>query len=116
MRVFGGILRTEQVLDIRPARVHRGEEEGVLAAEALIENRLRDAGGLRDLPRRRSMSVMAEDAARNAEDFIVGNRFGTAHTPQFRAVAARVPSRLVGGPVETNCGTMAVSRQISEHS
>ena len=31
-----------------PRGVHRGEKEGVLAAEPLIEDRLGDPGGLRD--------------------------------------------------------------------
>ena len=99
VRVVGRVLWAEQLLDIRPARVHRREEEGVLAAETLIEDRLRDTGGLRDLPRRHGMPVFAEDVARDPEDFVVGNRFGAAHAPQFRAMSARVPSRLVREPM-----------------
>ena len=100
-----------------PARVHRGEKEGVFTAEALIEDRLRDPGGLRDLPRRHGMPVFAEEVARDPEDFVVGNRLGAAHAPQFRAMAARVPGRLVREPVgSTKRHSAVVSGQISEHS
>jgi hypothetical protein len=94
-RVISRILWTEQLLYIRASRMHRGEEEAVFAAEPLIEDRLGNPGGVRDLPRGHSMPVFAEEVARDPEDFVVRNRFGAAHVPQFRAVAARMPSRLV---------------------
>src|SRR5262249_10920256 len=90
-RVLRGVLGTEQLLDVWSPRAHRGEEELVLAAEALIEDRFRDPGGLRDLPCRCGMSLLAEDVSRDPEHFIIGNRLLAPHAGQYTAVVSRVP-------------------------
>ncbi len=95
MRIVGWVLGTEQLLDVRAAGVHRGEEKGIFTTEALVQDRFGNPGGLRDFPRRRRMAVFTEHLACDPEDFVVGNRFGTAHATQFRAMAARMPGNLV---------------------
>jgi hypothetical protein len=53
------------------------------------------------------MPVFAEDVARDPQDFIVGNRFRSAHAPQFRAIAAHVPSHFVPDPTSSEKGLCA---------
>src|SRR5262249_23471525 len=79
-RVLGRVRGPEQLFKIRSARMHRREEELILASESLIEDRFGNAGGLRDLPRRGRMSQFAEDVARDPEHFVIGDRFLTPHT------------------------------------
>src|SRR5262245_43593156 len=93
-RVPRRVHRAKQLLKVGSLRVHRREEELVLAAETLIEDRFRDAGSLRDLPCRRRMSVLAEEVARDVEHFVVGNRFLAPHAAQYTGDAGRVRTRL----------------------
>src|SRR5262245_24672729 len=92
-RIFRRVLGTEQLLDVWASWAHRRVEKLVLAAEALIENRFRDAGGLRDLPCRRGMPMLAENVSRDTEHFVIGDRLQAAHAAQYTAAACHMPTR-----------------------
>src|SRR5262249_13805378 len=79
---------------VRNSRMHRREEKVLLATEALIKDRFRDAGGLRNLACRRGMTLRAKDVARDPEHFVVGNRLVPPHAAQCIADINRVPARL----------------------
>src|SRR5262249_6708480 len=91
-RVLRRVLGPEQLLEVRSPRAHRLEEELVLAAEALVEDSFGDAGGVRDLPCRRRMSLCAEDVSRDPEHLVVGDRLLAPHAAQYTAGASRVPT------------------------
>src|SRR5262249_33979798 len=93
-RVLRRVRGAEQLLQVRSPWMHRREEELVLAAEALIEDCFRDAGGFGDLSCRRGMSLLAENAARDAEHFVIGNRLLAPHAAQYTAGTSRVPTSL----------------------
>src|SRR5262245_23924657 len=80
-RVLRRIVRTEQLFYVGSPRVHRGKEQLVLAAEALIKNRFRDSSGASDLPRRCRMPVLAENVPRDAEHFVITNCLRARHAP-----------------------------------
>src|SRR5262249_8503110 len=93
--------RPEKLLDIRARRAHCGEEQVVLAAETLVEDRLGNAGGVGDLAGGGRMTAGPENLARDAQHFVIGNRFGTGHDGQSKFDSGVVPGR---------------TGQISEHS
>jgi hypothetical protein len=72
-------LGPEQGLDVRLARRHRREEELFLAAEALVEDALRDAGLPGDGTRRRRPARDAEDLPRDRQQLLIGDGPGTRH-------------------------------------
>jgi len=76
------LLSGRRVLEIRPGRVHGREEEFVLAAEALVQDRLRDAGGLGDLARGGRVAAAAKQVAGDAQHLLARDRLGAGHASQ----------------------------------
>src|SRR5262245_16559423 len=92
-RVVRGSGRPEQALEVRPGRAHRGEEQVILAAEALVQDRLGDAGGLGDFAGGRRVAADAKAVAGHAKHLLVGDGFQSSHEAQCKRRNARLTNK-----------------------